>query len=168
MWWPWTYLAGWPLTLDPEVFCCKLWSKMISDLNKHEIWPQYGILNQWWLHTKLKKTSKGVFTVLSSSWRYPVCVTFRVESLNESWFQTKWYGYTNFDCSPSQSHLPETTVAWKHQEYSYTFYRVTPNMCTIYKTKMLWKFDLHSNQCVFQEDSITENTSMDISSSQSH
>ena len=30
---------------------------------------------------------------------------------------------------------------------------------------MLWKFALYFNQCVLQEDSITENISMDISSS---
>ena len=62
--------------LDPVVFCCKIWSKIISYLNKHEIWPKYSILSQWWIHTKLKKTSKGVFAVLSSSWRYPVCDFF--------------------------------------------------------------------------------------------
>ena len=31
---------------------------------------------------------------------------------------------------------------------------------------MLWKFALYSLSCVLQEDSITENISMDISSSQ--
>ena len=67
-------IIGWMTpNLDPEVFCCKMWSKIVSYLNKHEIWPKYGILSQWWLHTKLKKTSKGVFAVLSSSWRYPAC-----------------------------------------------------------------------------------------------
>ena len=66
-------IIGWMNpNLDPEVFCCKIWSKIVSYLNKHEILPKYGILSQWWLHTKLKKTSKGVFAVLSSSWRYPV------------------------------------------------------------------------------------------------
>ena len=25
--------------LDPEVFCCKSCSKVVSYLNKHEIWP---------------------------------------------------------------------------------------------------------------------------------
>ena len=59
--------------LDPEVFCCEIWSKIVSYLNKHEIWPKHGILSQRWLHTKLKKTSKGVFAVLSPSWRYTVC-----------------------------------------------------------------------------------------------
>ena len=59
--------------LDPEVFCCKIWSKIHCYLNKHEIWPKYGILSQWWLHTELKKTPKSVFAVLSSSWRYPAC-----------------------------------------------------------------------------------------------
>ena len=59
--------------LDPEVFCCEIWSKIVSYLNKYEIWPKYGILSQRWLHTKLKKTSKGVFAVLSPSWRYTVC-----------------------------------------------------------------------------------------------
>ena len=59
--------------LDPEVFCCKVWSKIFSYLNEHEIWPKYGILSQWWLHTKLNKTLKCVFAVLSSSSRYHVC-----------------------------------------------------------------------------------------------
>ena len=59
--------------LEPEVFCCKIWSKIISYCHKHEIWPKYGILSHWYLHTKLKKTPKGVFAVLSTSWRYPVC-----------------------------------------------------------------------------------------------
>ena len=62
--------------LDPEVFCCKIWSKIVSHLNKHEIWPKYAILSQWWLHTKLNKTSKCVFAVLSSNWRYLVCDFF--------------------------------------------------------------------------------------------
>ena len=59
--------------LDAEVFCCKIWSKIDFYLNNHEVWPKYGILSQWWLHTKLKRTSKGVLAALSSSWRYPVC-----------------------------------------------------------------------------------------------
>ena len=69
----------------------------------------------------------------SPSVEHTLCVTFWPKSLNESWCQTQWYGYTDFDCSLSQSHLPETAVALKHQEYSHTFYRVTPNMCIIYK-----------------------------------
>ena len=59
-------------------------------------------------------------------------VTFWAKSLNESWCQTQYYGYTNFECSMSQSHLPATAVALKHQEYSHTFYRVTPNIHIIY------------------------------------
>ena len=136
--------------LDPEVFCCKIWSKIVYYLNtlrprqngRHfemyflewkcmnfdqdfswnvflmfelSIFPHWfrswlgtdqattHYLNQWWLeyrriyaslglnevinmkygnirhlsqcwlHTKLTKTSKVVFAVLSSSWRYPVC-----------------------------------------------------------------------------------------------
>ena len=62
--------------LDPEVFCCKICSKIVSYVNKHKIWPKYAILSQRWLHTKLNKTSKCVFAVLSSSWRYPVCDFF--------------------------------------------------------------------------------------------
>ena len=59
--------------LDPEVFCCKIWSKIVSYLNKYEIWPKYGILNQWWLHTNLNEIWNSVFVALSSSWKYPVC-----------------------------------------------------------------------------------------------
>ena len=72
--------------LDREVFCCKCWSKIISYLNKHELWPKYGLLSQWWLHTKSKKTPRGVLAVLSSSWRHPVCA-FWAKLLNESWCQ---------------------------------------------------------------------------------
>ena len=75
---------------DAEVFCCKIWSKIVSYFNKHEIWPKYGILSQWSLHTKLYITTKCVFTVLSTS-------------------------------SLSQSHLPETALALKHQEYCHNF-----------------------------------------------
>ena len=40
-------IIGWITpNLDPEVFCCKFWSKIISDFNKHEMWPKYGILSQ--------------------------------------------------------------------------------------------------------------------------
>ena len=63
-----------------------------------------------------------------------LCVTFGAKSLNESWCQTQ-DGYTNFDCSLSQPHLPETAVALKNQKYSHTFYRVTPNMCIIYRMR---------------------------------
>ena len=52
-----------------------------------------------------------------------LCMTFWDKSLIEFWCQTQKYGYTNFDCSLSQSHLLETAVALKHQEYSHTFYR---------------------------------------------
>ena len=61
--------------LNPEVFCCKIWSKIISYLDKHEIWPKYGILSQWWLHTQSKKHQK-----LCLQYSPPVedtlCVTF--------------------------------------------------------------------------------------------
>ena len=72
-----------------------------------------------------------------------LCVTFWAKSLNENWCQTQWYGYTNFDCSLSQSHLLETAVALNHQEYSHTFYRMTPNMCIIYRMRndcLWWMF----------------------------
>ena len=72
-----------------------------------------------------------------------LCVTFGAKSLNESWCQTQQHGHTNFDRSLSQSHLPETAVALKHQEYRYTFYRVTPNMCIIYRMRndcLCWLF----------------------------
>ena len=72
-----------------------------------------------------------------------LCVTFWAKSLNESWCQTQWYGYTNFDRSLSQLHLPETVVALKHQEFSHTFYRLTPNMCIIYRMRndcLCWLF----------------------------
>ena len=59
--------------LDLDVFCCKIWSKIVFYLNKHELWPKFGILSKWWLHAELNKTSKCVFTVLSSCWRYHVC-----------------------------------------------------------------------------------------------
>ena len=55
--------------LDPEVICCKVWSKVVSYLNEQEIWSKYGILSQWWLQ---KKPSTGVLAVLSFSWGYPV------------------------------------------------------------------------------------------------
>ena len=42
-------------------------------------------------------------------------VTFGVKSLNESWCQAQLYGYTNFDCSLSQQHIPDTTVILIHQ-----------------------------------------------------
>ena len=48
-----------------------------------------------------------------------LCMTFLAKSLIESWCQTQLNGYTNFDCSLSQSHFPETALALKHQEYSY-------------------------------------------------
>ena len=62
--------------LDPEVFCCKIWSKIVCYVNKHEIWTKYGILSHWRHHTKITKTPKGVFAVLSFNWRYPVCDFF--------------------------------------------------------------------------------------------
>ena len=65
----------------------------------------------------------------SSAIQDTLCVTFGGKLLNKNWCQTQ---YTNFDCSLSHSHLPETAVALKHQEHSHTFYRVTPNMCIIY------------------------------------
>ena len=58
--------------LDPEIFCCKVWSKIFSKLNKHEIRQEYVILNQRGLHTKLQKTSISAFALLPSSWRYHV------------------------------------------------------------------------------------------------
>ena len=62
------------------------------------------------------------------------CVWFFLgKSLNENWCQTQYNDYTNFDCSLSHSHLPETAVALKHQGHSYTFYRVTTNMCIMYR-----------------------------------
>ena len=63
---------------DPEVCCCKIWSKIVLYLYKHEIWPKYGILSQWWLLTKLNITSKCVFAVLFCNWIYPVCDFFLV------------------------------------------------------------------------------------------
>ena len=72
-----------------------------------------------------------------------LCLTFWAKSLNESWCQTQLCGYTNFDCSLSLSHLPESTVALKHKEYSHIFYRVTPNMCIIYRMRndcLCWLF----------------------------
>ena len=56
--------------LDPQVLCCKIGSNIISYLNKHKIWPKYGILSQWRLHTKLNKASTCVFAVFSTNWRY--------------------------------------------------------------------------------------------------
>ena len=50
-----------------------------------------------------------------------LCVTFSAKLLIESCYQTQQYGYINFYCSLSQSHLPETDVALTHQEYSHTF-----------------------------------------------
>ena len=69
----------------------------------------------------------------SSAIEYALCVTFWGKSLNENWCQTQWYDYTNFDCSLSHSHLPETAVALKHQKHSHAFHRVTPNVCIIYR-----------------------------------
>ena len=72
-----------------------------------------------------------------------LCATFWAKSLNESWCQTQKYGYTNVDCSLSQSHLPETAVALKHTEYSHTFYGVTPNICVICRMRndgLCWFF----------------------------
>ena len=69
-------IGRWTPNLNPEVFCCKIWSKIISYLNEHEIWPKYAILSQWWLYTKFNNISKCVFAVLSSSWRYSVCDFF--------------------------------------------------------------------------------------------
>ena len=74
--------------LNAEVFCCKIRSKIMSYLDKHEIWPKYGILSQWWLSTWLEKTSKVVFAVLSASWKYILC-DFLAKSLNENWCQTQ-------------------------------------------------------------------------------
>ena len=72
---------------DPNfAFCCKVWSKIVSYLNKHEILPKDGVLSHGWLHTKSRKRSKGGPTVLSSSWRCPVN-DFWAKSLNESWCQ---------------------------------------------------------------------------------
>ena len=34
-----------------------------------------------------------------------------------------------------KSHLRETAVTLKHQDYSHTYYWVTPNMCIIYRMK---------------------------------
>ena len=98
------------LNLDPEIFCCKIWSKIVSYLNKHEIWLKYAILSQWWLHTKLNKTSKRVFAVLSCSWRYHVCDFFglivdRKLVLNPIiWLHQFWL-------FPVSIIFPETTVA---------------------------------------------------------
>ena len=65
--------------LDPEVLCCKIWSRIVLCLDKHEIGPKYGILSQWWLHTKSTKTSQ--YTVLLSSWRYHVYDFFGLNHL---------------------------------------------------------------------------------------
>ena len=58
---------------DPEVSCCKIWSKIVSYLYKLDIWPKYGILSQWRLLTKLNKTSQCVLAVLFYNCRNPVC-----------------------------------------------------------------------------------------------
>ena len=42
------------LNLDPEVYCCTIWSTIFSYLNEHDIWPNYDILSQWLLHANLK------------------------------------------------------------------------------------------------------------------
>ena len=114
--------------LDPEVFCCKIWSKIVSYLNKHEIWPKYGILSQWWLHAKLTKTSIYVLALLSHSWRYPVCdflgwsIEWKLVSNPIIWLYQFWLFTVSITYSRN----------YCAQEYSHTFYRVTPNMCIIY------------------------------------
>ena len=63
-----TDILGWRNPkMDPGVFYSKGWSKIFSYLSEHKMWPKFGILRQWQFHTKLKKTSKILFAVLSSS-----------------------------------------------------------------------------------------------------
>ena len=136
-------IIGWMTpNLDPEVFCCKIWSKIVSYIHKHKIWPKYGILSQWWLHTKLKKASKGIFAVLSSSWRYPVWL-FGLNHWMKAGFKPNNVVIPILTVHCLNNIFPETAVALKHQEYSHTFYRVTPNMCIIYRMRndcLCWLF----------------------------
>ena len=70
-----------------------------------------------------------------------MCVTIWAKSLIESWCETQWYSYTNFDCSLSQLYLPETAVVLKHKEYRHALYTVKPNMCIICRNDCLcWLF----------------------------
>ena len=73
--------------LDPEVLCCKIWSNIIFSINKHEIWPKYGILSQWWLHTKIKKHPN--VCLLYSAVEDTLCMTFWAKSLAECWCPTR-------------------------------------------------------------------------------
>ena len=92
---------------------------------------------------QIKKTHPNVCSQYSTPVEDTLCVTFWAKSLKKSWCQTQWYGYTNFNCSLPQSHLLETAVAFKYQEYSHTFYRMTPNMYIIYRMRndcLCWLF----------------------------
>ena len=50
-----------PLNLDPGIFYIEVWSKIFSYLTEHDIYLEYIILRQWWVHAKLNKTSKNFF-----------------------------------------------------------------------------------------------------------
>ena len=81
-------MIGWMTpNLDAEVFCCKMWSKIAFYLNKHEIWPKNGILSQWWLHTILKKTSKGAFSSIVLQLKIPCVWLFRLNHWMKAGFK---------------------------------------------------------------------------------
>ena len=123
--------------LDPEVFCCNLWSKKISYLIKHLIWPKYGILSQRWHQTILNIKMCVLSTLLQL--KIP-CVW--LSGLNH-WMKSGG--------KPNDMIIPILTVhcinhIWKRgliYEYSQSFCRVTPNMCIVYLMRndcLCWLF----------------------------
>ena len=77
-----------------------------------------------------------MFTVLSSSWRYPVCdffgqiIEWKLVSNPIIWLYQFWL----FTVSVT---FAGNCCGLKHQEYSHTFYRMTANMCIIYRMSLL-------------------------------
>ena len=77
-------------------------------------------------HAKLKKTTKTVFIVLSSSCECLLVLNHSIKMMSNPivWLERFYY-------SLSLSRLSESAAVLKLQEYSHTFHKVTPHMCII-------------------------------------
>ena len=119
--------------LDPDVFCCEIWSKIVSYLNKHELWQKYSFLSQWWIHTTLKKTPK-----VCSQYSPPVedimCVIFWISHeknsselfSNQSYhnFKQKSYHWWAIQRRHGKDHiyaclkLNSGSLRWRHNDHA--------------------------------------------------
>ena len=89
--------------LDPEVFYDKSWSKIFFLLHwiliVLKIWHFTSIMNS----CQIGEVTRNVCSQYSPPYVITLWVSFGAKSLNGSWYQTRWYGWTNFDWSLSQS-----------------------------------------------------------------